>query len=295
MTTVVVCDDDSILRSTVSDLCEQAGLRVVAETDRGSDAVALVRRFGVDVLVLDLAMGDDSGERTLEALSDVDPHPIIVVFTAYAGNPSRLIRMGAREVIEKPDFPRLSAVLERLASGAPAGPTEEGSAAGEAAAAAERRRTSRPVPALPDLWRSPSGICAARDLPHTLEQVVEGDAVLVLAVRDLEPLQAEAGPLLVADCGLTVARLLRGTLRTQDVVHECREVHGFVAVLRGGDGRAAAAAWQRLVEQARSAGVPGRIVAADARVDVRGAAEAVNRAIVAVRTAGPATTDLVNA
>jgi CheY-like chemotaxis protein len=286
MASVVVCDDDSVLRGTISDLCEAAGLRVVAETDRGSDAIELVRRFGVDILVLDLSLQDGSGERALEQLREVTPHPIIVVFTAYADNAAPLIAMGAREVIEKPDLERLAAVLEVLASAGAADAADD---------AEERRRTSRPVAPPPELWRSPSGVCSAGDLRHTLREVEEGDAVLVVAVLGLANLEQDAGATLAADCRLHVARLLRETLRTQDVLHDQPDVDGFTALLRGGDGRAAAAVWQRVVALAAAAGVPGELVAATARVDREGPRDAVHRAVAAVRAAGPGVRSLLSA
>ena len=238
MATVVVCDDDGLLRRTVSDLCEAAGLQVVAETDRGIDALELVRRFKVDILVLDLSLGDgSSGEHTLEQLQEVEPPPIVVVFTAYASNAANLIRLGAREVIEKPDLVRLAEVLGRLAI----------TTAGDTGGGEERRRTSRAVAPAADRWRSPSGIGSSSDLRHTLQDVVEGDALIVVSVRGLDELEAAVGPVLTADCRLAVGRLLRTTLRIQDLVHEQPDVDGFVGVLRGGDARAADAVWNRLI------------------------------------------------
>jgi hypothetical protein len=71
-------------------------------------------------------------------------------------------------------------------------------------------------------------------------------------------------------------------------------VNGLTAVLRGGDGRAAAATWERLRHRVQLAGVPGRLVGADARVDHRPPGESIDRAIAALRTAGPGTSDLIN-
>ncbi len=53
---MVICDDDTGVRAAISALCADAGLEVVAETDSGGDATEMVRRFGVDVLVLDLSL-----------------------------------------------------------------------------------------------------------------------------------------------------------------------------------------------------------------------------------------------
>lgn len=280
MVSVVVCDDDALLRQNVTDLCEEAGLTVVAETDRGHDALELVRRFAVDVLLLDLALPDGSGEITLAALREVDPHPIVIVLTAYAEDPDRLVRLGAREVIEKPDFSRLQAVLGHLA--AIRLPTPEPSAMGE------RRRTSRWVAAPPQVWRSPSGISSSHDLTSVLQEAVEGDAVLVLVPQGLDRLERDVGATLATDCRLRAAALLRSTLRIQDVVHDLPEVGGFVAVLRGGDASAAPAAWARLLTLASAQDLPGELTGAHTRVDAQGGAAALARAVATVHTGGSA-------
>lgn len=283
MASVVVCEDDDKLRATLSELCEAAGLHVVAETDRGADAVEIVRRFGVDVLLLDMLLVDGPAERVLRALQDLDPHPTIIIFTAYAGDPPLLTRLGASEIIEKPNLARLSAVLERVAvEGAAAEGDRPTRVVGE-----ERRRTSRAVAAPPALWHSPSGISSARDLPASLRDCGEGDALLVIAVRGLEQLEDQAGPTLLADCHLAAARLLRQTLRTQDLVHESPTGEAFVAVLRGGDERTADAAWARLVELVKGADLPGELVGARARIDAMGGRDALARALAALQPTGP--------
>ena len=96
MPTAVVCDDDKSVRAAVSVVCAAAGLEVVAETDSETDAIELVRRFGVEVLILDLSLSDGSGEGVLRALNDGDAPTTVVVFTAYGDDPARLLRLGAR-------------------------------------------------------------------------------------------------------------------------------------------------------------------------------------------------------
>jgi CheY-like chemotaxis protein len=282
MATVVVCDDDPILRQSVSDLCEEAGLTVVAETDLGFDALELVRRFAVDILLLDLALPDGSGERALEALQAVDNSPVVVVFTAYAEDPDRLIRLGAREVIEKPDFARLQTVLSQLAASSAA----TASTGTDGSDGSERRRTSREVIAAPDIWRSPSGISSSRDLPQSLKLTVPGDALLLIVTHGLDRLEDDAGPMLTADCRLHAAGLLRATLRIQDLVHEVPEVTGFVGVLRGGDATAAEGVWSRLVPLVAESGAPGHLTGARTRVDDQGGQAALARTVAAIRTAG---------
>jgi CheY-like chemotaxis protein len=272
--TVVVCDDDRVTRAAVSTACTEAGLEVVAETDSGADAAEMVRRFDVDILVIDVAISDGSGERTLATLEADDASATVIVFTAYAPDPGKLRRLGASNVVEKPDLDLLADVLR---------------AAGSAAAAngvqADRRSSSRAVELPPKVWRSPAGVSAHQDLLHALLRMEPGDAVLAVTVVGLEGLEADVGPLLTADCRLAVAGVLRDELRVQDLLHEVPEVQGFVALIRGGDARAAGAVWSRLTAGVTEAKLPGEVKGATSRVDTVGANDAVARAVGALQGA----------
>jgi CheY-like chemotaxis protein len=279
MASVVVCDDDSILRGVVSGLCEEAGLEVVAETDRAHDALELVQRFGVDVLVLDLVLADGSSEHLLTQLATQEPATEVIVFTAFTSEAARLVRAGARAVVEKPDFEALGKLLAGVAEGTEIDLRD--------ASADERRQAGRAVAEVPDLWHSPSGVASTYDLKRSLLHVIEGDSVLVVALKDLDALAATVGPTLAADCHLALARMLREAMRVQDIVHEAPDPGGFIALLRGGDGRAASATWTRLVELFDASEVPGRLSGAHSRVDGVGGADAVARALGALRSMAP--------
>jgi CheY-like chemotaxis protein len=281
--TVVVCDDDKVARAAISAVCEEAGLHVVAETDRGSDAVELMRRFGVDLLVLDLSLSDGSGEVSLAALGQEGLGAAVVVFSAYAGDPTRLLRLGAREVIEKPDFDRLGSVLADLGSDR------------QPAAPDDRRIASHPVEPAPAVWRSPAGVSSHNDLAQSMLTLEIGDAVVAVTVVGLEALAADVGSLLADDCRLAVAGTLRDELRVQDLLHEAPEIDGFVALLRGGDARSAGAVWSRLSSALRGSGIPGEIRGAGSRVDAVGGRDAVARAIGALQGATLANPAFVSA
>ncbi len=278
MPTAVVCEDDAVLRRTLTAICEQIGFRVVAEVDSGADAVELTRRFGVDLLLLDLGLPDGiSGQETLGALQDLSPYPSVVVFTAYAPNPEEILRLGAQEVVEKPNLDQLIVVLERMVNQ----PDLHRTARHEPGD--ERRREFRPVGPPPELWRSPSGVSSDADLVHTLAATEPGDTVIVIAVGGLELVDAAIGPMLAADNRLAVARALRQTLRVQDVVHDLEKFDGFVAVLRGGDHTAAAAVWARLLERTSIDGMHGHLSGAYASVTELGGRDALVRAVAAVQ------------
>jgi len=238
----VICDDDSVLRAAVTDICQDVGLEVVAETDQGAAALELIRRFEVDVLVLDRSLPDMSGEQVLRELQVRDQQPPeVVVFTAYQADPYVLVELGARDVVEKPDFGRLADVL----TGVVLSLQEADKRARE-----ERRQHNRRVDAAPDIRRTEAGIAVRDDLLTTGSHTVPGDSVLLVA-----PL-SEPGRRPSADQLGRIGTLLRATVRIQDVVHEWPDADGFVAVLRGGDASAAEAVWQRVVNQAVRMGLP---------------------------------------
>ena len=121
------------------------------------------------------------------------------------------------------------------------------------------------------MWRSPAGVSPHHDLTHSLLELEVGDAVWPSPIVGLEALEADVGPLLIADCRLAVAGTLRDELRIQDLLHEAPEIDGFVALLRGGDARAAGAVWSRLTAALRTSSLPGEVKGAASRVDAIGA------------------------
>jgi CheY-like chemotaxis protein len=201
-----------------------AGHEVIAETDNPMDAVDLVERYGAGLVILDLSLPVRSGADLLEALRARDLRPAVVVFTAFAGDESELRRAGALVVAEKPDFGTLEDVLASVHE--PGAPPEH-----------DRRRAPSEREALPPPRRvTPSGI----ELPSSFAAVVAdlrpSDAVLVLVV----PPPAAPGPdeswvaLVGHDRLLSVARILRSTLRVQDRLSVTTDGELVTVLVNGG-------------------------------------------------------------
>lgn len=262
MATAVVCDDDGVLRTAVTSICEAAGLQVLAETDAGSAAVELVRRFDVDVVVLDRSLPDVSGEHVIQSLKAELNSPEIVVFSAYASEPAHLLALGAFDVVEKPDFERLEVVLAQLVTSLDRAAEHAAEHAGE-----ERRAMRRKVSPVANAIGTGADIASSDALLLTAEQTTAGDSVLVVALTG-----ATAGD------PTEIAALLRSTLRIQDIVHERPELGGHVAVLRGGSDHAAAGAWNRLIERFDASAIDGRLHGAFSQVDALGLMSALERA-----------------
>ncbi|MEJ7845958.1 MAG: response regulator, partial [Acidimicrobiales bacterium] len=220
---VVVCDDDPVLRSVAATLAEQAGHEVLAETDSGGDAIAMVERFGAELLVLDLALPGISGYDVLVELRRRELDCDVVVFTAFDTDTDAVIAAGARAVVMKPDLAALDAALAVVpAAGLPTG-----------------RERRRPEPRPNRLRRppvaevGPSGVAPPALVDEWLATLRTGDAVLALAVDhpDVRPLTAW-GRLRNADRLLAAARTANRVLRAQDRVG----LHEPDIALAGGDG-----------------------------------------------------------
>jgi CheY-like chemotaxis protein len=211
-----VCDDDPGVRSVIAALAQEHHHEVIAETDNSLEALALVDRFGAEILVLDLALSAGSGTEVLDAVVRGLAHPVhVVVFSAFAHGiaPSHDV-----SVIDKPDFDRLAATFDQLA------------AAALAPDVAERRRRST----------SDRGGTAPRrhgaDDPHdfymALTEARTGDALLTVKVAEAPTVTDE------------LVTTIRAVARVQDRV--LRQDAGVVVLLVGGSFEAPMAVSARL-------------------------------------------------
>ncbi len=101
---VVVADDHPIvLAGLVGILSSDRGIRIVGQAEDGQQAVELIRKVGVDVLMLDLAMPGRAGLSLLRQLLDEGPELRVIVFTAYdaASHKDRSLALGAAAYLAK--------------------------------------------------------------------------------------------------------------------------------------------------------------------------------------------------
>jgi DNA-binding NarL/FixJ family response regulator len=101
---IVVADDHPIvLAGLVGILSSDRGIRIVGQAEDGQQAVELVRKGGVDVLLLDLAMPGRAGLSLLRQLLDEGTDLRVIVFTAYdpASHKDRSLAVGAAAYLAK--------------------------------------------------------------------------------------------------------------------------------------------------------------------------------------------------
>jgi DNA-binding response OmpR family regulator len=115
---VVVCDDDSSTRGLVRATLERPGVTVL-EAQGADELRRLAASEQLDLLVLDIRLGDDDGLDVLEALRQdgaLSGVPIIVVtISADTETRDRASAAGVEHFVPKPFSPgRLQATVEAL-------------------------------------------------------------------------------------------------------------------------------------------------------------------------------------
>lgn len=102
-TTILVVDDDDVLRGRLGRAFETRGfdVRLAASAD---DAIANARADSPELAVVDLRIGDAWGLDVVKALLEIDRETRIVILTGYGSIATALeaVRLGAVHYVQKP-------------------------------------------------------------------------------------------------------------------------------------------------------------------------------------------------
>ena len=104
MIRVVIVDDHAIVRAGLRQFfSDQVDLRVTGEASTGREALDLVRKGDVDVVVMDLSMPDQSGVDTLAAIKARQPDLPVLILSGYpeAHYATTLLKQGASGYLNK--------------------------------------------------------------------------------------------------------------------------------------------------------------------------------------------------
>lgn len=104
MARILVVDDSSIMRRSMSSMLQQAGHEVAAEADNGLTACQLYMEHKADLVTMDLMMPDMDGMEAMRRIAAVDPLARIVVISASSDKEKivEAIKAGASHFIIKP-------------------------------------------------------------------------------------------------------------------------------------------------------------------------------------------------
>jgi two-component system OmpR family response regulator len=121
---VLLVEDSSLICGLITRIINDVpGVRVVESVASERDAIEVVGRLDVDVVILDLQLRKGTGFGVLRAMRDMPKKPIVVVLTNFALRSYRetALALGARDFLDKSrDYERLPAILTEIASSQPA-------------------------------------------------------------------------------------------------------------------------------------------------------------------------------
>lgn len=104
MTSIVLADDEALLRTALAQLLPMEGtINVLAEAADGAEAIDVTLRSRPDVLVIDLEMPDTDGLAAVAAIRRVLPDQVVLMLTRHAkpGVLRRALRLGVQGFVTK--------------------------------------------------------------------------------------------------------------------------------------------------------------------------------------------------
>jgi DNA-binding NarL/FixJ family response regulator len=104
MIRVLVCDDHQIVRQGIKQiLADAADIELAGEAANGPDAIALVRRGGIDAMLLDIAMPQRDGLDVLKQLKAEFPKLPVLMLSTYPDRQYavRSLKLGAAGYLNK--------------------------------------------------------------------------------------------------------------------------------------------------------------------------------------------------
>ena len=104
MIRTMLCDDHAMVREALTEALEhEEEIEMVGAVSTIDDAISLAGSEAIDVAVVDLHLGRDSGLRLVDALREVSPDTRAIILTAF-GSPDLVYeagRLGVFDVIDK--------------------------------------------------------------------------------------------------------------------------------------------------------------------------------------------------
>ena len=116
---ILVVDDDTPFRQRLMRALIARGFNVSAAGDR-DEAIALAQKSRIDLALVDLRLGSQSGLDLLRDLKAVDEHMLIVILTGYGSIATavKAVQVGAADYLTKPvDIDQIVDCRQRLKAG----------------------------------------------------------------------------------------------------------------------------------------------------------------------------------
>lgn len=103
MERILIVDDEAFIRENLERILTDDGYRTYSATG-GDEAATLLQEEEIDLVLLDLNLGPESGIDLLERLKKIDPKVLVIIITGYATVESAVdaLKLGAYDYIKKP-------------------------------------------------------------------------------------------------------------------------------------------------------------------------------------------------
>ena len=80
---ILIVDDDEVMRQTLSDVFTKMDYEIVT-TGSGKEAIALIQRRLVDLVLLDIRLPDMDGIAVLQKIKESDTDLMVIMMTAFS-------------------------------------------------------------------------------------------------------------------------------------------------------------------------------------------------------------------
>ncbi len=103
MTKILLVDDEPVQRQILKEFLEEQGYQAI-EAGNGQEAISLLEREYIPLVLLDHRMPDMNGDEVLERLKEINPLVRVIMITAYGAVETavKVMKLGAVDFLEKP-------------------------------------------------------------------------------------------------------------------------------------------------------------------------------------------------
>jgi len=103
MPSVLIVDDDDVIRETLFDVFKRTGYEVYS-VGSGNEALSVIKKNIIDLILLDMRLPDLNGLEVLKKIKEIDTEILVMIMTAFSDVQSAVLAMksGAYHYINKP-------------------------------------------------------------------------------------------------------------------------------------------------------------------------------------------------
>ena len=118
--TVFIADDSRIVREHLVTMLDELAVDIVGQAENVADAISAIRQSQPDIVILDIRMPGGSGIDVLQAITQDEAPPIIIILTnyPYPAYRQKCLQAGADFFLDKStEFEQIPLLFEQIKRG----------------------------------------------------------------------------------------------------------------------------------------------------------------------------------